>query len=96
MCMQRMRLHALVAVLQAMVRGMQVRAWFRASLVTAQARIPSRAYFRRLADIGQLKRQESLTSEPSGTTDILAQQVRVLHCGWLLSRMLLHVLAGES
>jgi hypothetical protein len=80
--MQTMRTHALVAVLQANIRGAQVRAWFRASLAEAQGRIADRAVVRRLASIGQgqirrLNSAASTSGEHSlGKVDFLALQVR--------------------
>ena len=77
-----MRVHGLATVLQAIVRGMQVRAWFRAALAAAASgsRVPSREYFRRLADIGSLKRAESTDGSMLVGNDALAEHVRPV-CG---------------
>lgn len=63
-------MHTFVSVVQAIVRGILVRKWFRASLVEASAHIHDRDYFKRLASIGTCIRAN--TSE---TMDVLAQQV---------------------
>eukprot|EP00892_Ulva_mutabilis_P005228 jgi/Ulvmu1/3077/UM015_0117.1 len=64
-------MHTYVSVVQAIVRGIFVRNWFRASLVEASARISDRDYFKRLASIGACTRSTAVDS-----MDVLAQQVR--------------------
>lgn len=70
--LQTLLVHHMVSVIQAVVRGVSVRKWFRASLMEASSRISDRAYFKRLAGIG-------CSSGNVGTggdgLDILAQQV---------------------
>lgn len=68
--MQTLLMHTYVSVVQAIVRGILVRNWFRASLVEASARIADREYFKRLASIGACTR-----SNAADAGDILAQQV---------------------
>lgn len=77
--LQRMLQHELVAVLQAMVRGWQVRSWFRHNLANLRQYRSSREQFARLASIGRvasLRRTRSSQSDASADTDMLAQQVR--------------------
>jgi hypothetical protein len=70
-----MRVHALVTILQSRVRGMQLRAWFRASLAAAGERVSDRSYFLRVCAIGQqLKHSESI--DPAMARDKLARQAR--------------------
>lgn len=65
--------HRMVSVIQAVMRGVIVRKWFRASLMEASSRIGDRAYFKRLAAIGSSAKDVGQGGE---SMDILAQQVR--------------------
>ena len=72
--MQRLRAHALISVIQARIRGMQVRAWFRASLAAAAnaGKVASKSYFRRLVAINAVKRSASFEAScmPADALDL--------------------------
>jgi hypothetical protein len=69
-------MHNVITIIQAVVRGMQLRTWFRETLSTVAARFPNRDYFRRLASIGAGHRSLSASASPG--VDMLAAQVRGL------------------
>lgn len=63
-----------------MVRGWQVRSWFRHNIAQVRLHRSSREQFARLASIGRsasIRRTRSTQSDISTDTDLLAQQVRV-------------------
>lgn len=70
--LQTLLAHRMVSVIQAVMRGVVVRKWFRASLMEASSRIGDRAYFKRLAAIGSSAKDVGQGGE---SMDILAQQV---------------------
>lgn len=65
-----------------MVRGWQVRTWFRHSVASMRQHRGSREQFSRLASIGRspsIRRTRSTQSDISADIDLLAQQVRCDH-----------------
>lgn len=75
--LQTLLAHRMVSVIQALMRGVIVRKWFRASLMEASSRISDRVYFKRLAAIGC----SSGSAGPGGDKlDILGKQVSAFVC----------------
>lgn len=72
--MQTLLAHRMVSVVQAVIRGVTLRKWFRTSLMEASSRITDRAYFKRLASIGC---SCGMAAAGGDGMDILAQQVGV-------------------
>jgi hypothetical protein len=72
MLLQTLLTHRMLSVVQAIMRGMMVRNWFRASLMEASSRIADRSYFKRLAAIGV---SSGNVGGGNDGLDILAQQV---------------------